>query len=72
MFKIGQNWGKIANYPPQRSTKICTPATYTVQLAILGRVVNQKLIVKEELRGLVVMKGVELIFLLLSKNVPKK
>ena len=24
--KIGQNWGKIANYPPQCSTKICTPA----------------------------------------------
>ena len=26
MLKIGQNWGKIANYPPQCSTKICTPA----------------------------------------------
>ena len=25
-LKIGQNWGKIANYPPQCSTKICTPA----------------------------------------------
>ena len=25
MLKIGQNWGKIANYPPQCSTKICTP-----------------------------------------------
>ena len=24
MFKIGQNWGKIANYPPQCSTKIGT------------------------------------------------
>ena len=24
-LKIGQNWGKIANYPPQCSTKICTP-----------------------------------------------
>ena len=24
MLKIGQNWGKIANYPPQRSTKIGT------------------------------------------------
>ena len=24
MSKIGQNWGKIANYPPQCSTKICT------------------------------------------------
>ena len=22
MLKIGQNWGKIANYPPQCSTKI--------------------------------------------------
>ena len=26
MLKIGKNWGKIANYPPQCSTKICTPA----------------------------------------------
>ena len=26
MLKIGQNWGKIANYPPQCSTKICTLA----------------------------------------------
>ena len=26
MLKLGQNWGKIANYPPQCSTKICTPA----------------------------------------------
>ena len=25
MLKIGQNWAKIANYPPQCSTKICTP-----------------------------------------------
>ena len=24
MSKIGQNWGKIANYLPQCSTKICT------------------------------------------------
>ena len=24
MLKIGQNWGKIANHPPQCSTKICT------------------------------------------------
>ena len=24
--KIGQNWVKIANYPPQCLTKICTPA----------------------------------------------
>ena len=27
MLKIGQNWGKIANYPPQYSTTICTPVT---------------------------------------------
>ena len=26
MLKIGQNWGKIANYPPQCSTKIGTTA----------------------------------------------
>ena len=26
MSKIGQNWGKIPNYPPQCSTKICTTA----------------------------------------------
>ena len=25
MLKIGQIWGKIANYPPQCSSKICTP-----------------------------------------------
>ena len=25
MLKIGQNWSKIANYPPQCSTKIGTP-----------------------------------------------
>ena len=25
MLKIGQNWGKIANYLPQYSTKIGTP-----------------------------------------------
>ena len=25
MLKIGQNWDKIANYPPQCSTKIGTP-----------------------------------------------
>ena len=24
MLKIGQDWGKIANYLPQCSTKICT------------------------------------------------
>ena len=24
MLKIGQNWSKIENYPPQCSTKICT------------------------------------------------
>ena len=30
MLKIGQNWGKIANYPPQCSTKICTPARQPV------------------------------------------
>ena len=33
MSKIGQNWGKIAIYPPQCSTKICTtrhgPPLYT-------------------------------------------
>ena len=26
MLKIGQNWGKIANYPPQCLTKIGTTA----------------------------------------------
>ena len=25
MLKLGQNWGKIANYPPQFSTKIGSP-----------------------------------------------
>ena len=32
MLKIGQNWGKIANYPPQCSTKICSPAYNAVKL----------------------------------------
>ena len=27
MLKIGQNWGKIASYPPQCSTKIGTTVT---------------------------------------------
>ena len=27
MLKIGQNWGKVANYPHQCSTKICTTDT---------------------------------------------
>ena len=27
MLKIEHNWGKIANYPPQCSTKICTPGS---------------------------------------------
>ena len=27
MLKIRQNWGKIANYPPQCSTKIGTPVS---------------------------------------------
>ena len=27
MLKIGKNWGKIANYPPQCSTKIGTPGS---------------------------------------------
>ena len=26
MLKTGQNWGKIANYPPRCSTMIGTPA----------------------------------------------
>ena len=29
MLKIGQNWGKIANYPPQCSTEIGTPDCQT-------------------------------------------
>ena len=32
MLKIGQNWGKIANYPPQYSTKIGT----TGKMPLLG------------------------------------
>ena len=35
MLKIGQNWGKFANYPPQCSTKICTLASSaTILLAL--------------------------------------
>ena len=33
MLKIGQNWDKIANYPPQRSTKIGTPGSATAKRA---------------------------------------
>ena len=32
MLTIGQNWGKIANYPPQCSTKIGTPVSIPAQL----------------------------------------
>ena len=35
MLKIGQNWGTIAHYPPQCSTKICT-TTFTTHW--VGRV----------------------------------
>ena len=34
MLKIGQNWGKIANYPPQCSTKICTPAYLDLEIRL--------------------------------------
>ena len=33
MLKIEQNWGNIANYPPQCSTKICTPIFATSGIA---------------------------------------
>ena len=34
MLKIGKNWGKIANYPPQCSTKISPPLLPTLLLRI--------------------------------------
>ena len=34
MLKIGQNWGKIANYPPQCSTKIGTTAHGCVGICV--------------------------------------
>ena len=34
MLKIGQNWGKIANYPLQCSTKICTTAHGCVVICV--------------------------------------
>ena len=40
MLKIGQNWGKIANYPPQCSTKIGT-IDYNLRYAAQSRVVGQ-------------------------------
>ena len=36
MLKIGQNWGKIANYPPQCSTKVCITA-YAAMLYLTMR-----------------------------------
>ena len=32
MLKIGKNWGKNANYPPQCSTKICTTGAGPLEL----------------------------------------
>ena len=40
MLKIGQNWGKIANYPPQCSTKIGTPAFYSLTCRTRNRTVE--------------------------------
>ena len=49
MLKVGQNWGKIPNYSPQCSTKICTPGPiknklvkdYSVEESLpLGQVVS--------------------------------
>ena len=39
MLKIGQNWGKVANYPRQCSTKIGTPAykAFAVEMAAAQR-----------------------------------
>ena len=31
MLKIWQNWGKIANYPPQCATKICTTVFFLTE-----------------------------------------
>ena len=36
MLKIGQNWGKIANYPPKCSTKIGITAVSLLQNIIFG------------------------------------
>ena len=41
MLKVGQNWGKIADYPPQCSTKICTPACKHLPRNYLDSVVLQ-------------------------------
>ena len=35
MVKIEQNWGKIANYPPQCSKKIGTPGSNSLQKNML-------------------------------------
>ena len=37
MLKIGQNWGKIANYPPQCSTKIGSTGHIEPQLVCVGQ-----------------------------------
>ena len=38
MLKIGQNWGKIANCPPQCSTKIGTPASTAGFIALMKNI----------------------------------
>ena len=35
MLTIGQNWAKIANYPPQCSTKICTPGLHSTTISLI-------------------------------------
>ena len=46
MLKIRQNWGKIANYPPQCSTKICTTVyACTVVRKVLKETETEKTIV---------------------------
>ena len=40
MLKIGQNWGKITNYPPQCSTKIGTAVDPAIFQSLTRRSAN--------------------------------
>ena len=66
MLKIGQNWGKIANYSPQSSTKIGTPVyTDIIGAGFRGaRVPTPPLLVAVHLRGVAQNKNILKFFVL--------
>ena len=66
MLKIGQNWGKIANYSPQSSTKIGTPVyTDIIGAGFRGaKVPTPPLLVAVHLRGVAQNKNILKFFVL--------